>query len=451
MIKEGKASKSKKVKYFELDKPYTLSQAIIEADRCLLCYDSPCSQSCPAETDPGRFIKKLRLRNIKGAVKTIKENNILGGICGLVCPVDKLCEEKCLATGIDRAINIGRLQRFLVEYGWDIGFNPIDKKKNKNVNVAVVGSGPAGLTCAGELAKDGFMVTIFEKNEKLGGILRYGIPPYKLNDDFLDREIKDVLDLGVKVKTNYEFNGKGSIENLLKEGYKAIFVSTGLQNPYKLKIPGSDAKNVFTYHDFLWKINSGKVNEILDKVKDKNVLIVGGGSVAMDVAITCKLLNAKTVYCVALESMEDLPSDREDLHKAIDHHVVIKPQSRIKEILTKNKEVIGARGNEIKLLKKGDFSPSNIKDISGTEFSFKVDMIIFAIGSGVDPKIKEYLPNIKFDDKGYIKVNKDTYETSVKGIFAGGEIVTGPSLVVNAVRDGKKAAKSIINFLNKQL
>lgn len=448
MPKEGKKTKSKNSNYFQIEKPYTLSQAIIEADRCLLCYDSPCSKACPAETDPGRFIKKLRLRNLKGAVKTIKENNILGGICGIVCPVDKLCEEACLATGIDRAINIGKLQRFLVEYAWDIGFNPINKKRNKNVNVAIIGSGPAGLTCAGELAKEGYNVTIFEKNEKPGGILRYGIPPYKLNDEFLDREMKDILDLGVKIKTNYEFKGKGSIEKLLNDGFKAVFISTGLQNPYRLKIPGSNSKNVFTYYDFLWKINDGKASEVSKEIKNKNVAIIGGGSVAMDVGITCKMLNANNVYCISLESMEDLPSDREDLHKAIDHHIVIKPQSQVKEILTKNGKVVGVRGNEIKLLKKGDFSPSNIKDIPGTDFSFNVDYVIFAIGYGVNPKIKEYLPTVKFDEKGHIKVNK-SYETSVKGIFAGGEIVTGPSLVVNAVKDGKNAAKSIIKFLNK--
>jgi len=448
MLKEGKKVKPKGQDYFQIEKPYTLSQAIIEADRCLLCYDSPCSKACPAETDPGRFIKKLRLRNLKGAAKTIKENNILGGICGLVCPVDKLCEEACLATGIDRAINIGKLQRFLVEYSWDIGFNQLNKKRNKNVNVAIIGSGPAGLTCAGELAKEGYNVTVFEKNEKPGGILRYGIPPYKLNDEFLDREIKDILDLGVKIKTNYEFKGKGSIEKLLNDGFNAVFISTGLQNPYRLKIPGSNSKNVFTYNEFLWKINDGKVNEVSKDIKDKNIAIIGGGSVAMDVGITCKLLNANNVYCISLESMEDLPSDRQDLHKAIDHHIAIKPQSQVKEIITKNGKVVGVKGNEIKLLKKGDFSPSNIKDIEGTDFSFNVDYVIFAIGYGVDPKIKEYLPTVKFDEKGHIMVNK-SYETSVKGIFAGGEIVSGPGLVVNAVKDGKNAAKSIIKFLNK--
>ena len=448
MLKEGKKVKPKGQDYFQIEKPYTLSQAIIEADRCLLCYDSPCSKACPAETDPGRFIKKLRLRNLKGAAKTIKENNILGGICGLVCPVDKLCEEACLATGIDRAINIGKLQRFLVEYSWDIGFNPLNKKRNKNVNVAIIGSGPAGLSCAGELAKEGYNVTVFEKNEKPGGILRYGIPPYKLNDEFLDREIKDILDLGVKIKTNYEFKGKGSIEKLLNDGFNAVFISTGLQNPYRLKIPGSNSKNVFTYNEFLWKINDGKVNEVSKEIKNKNIAIIGGGSVAMDVGITCKLLNANNVYCISLESMEDLPSDRQDLHKAIDHHIAIKPQSQVKEIITKNGKVVGVKGNEIKLLIKGDFSPSNIKDIEGTDFSFNVDYVIFAIGYGVDPKIKEYLPTVKFDEKGHIMVNK-SYETSVKGIFAGGEIVSGPSLVVNAVKDGKNAAKSIIKFLNK--
>ncbi len=448
MVKKKKEIKSRN-DFFHLPEVYTLGQAILEADRCLLCYDAPCSKGCPAETDPGKFIKKLRLRNIKGAVKTVKENNILGGVCGLVCPVDKLCEEECLETGIDRPINIGKLQRFLVEYGWDIGFNPLNKKKNKDINIAIIGSGSAGLICAAELAKEGHNVTIFEKNEKLGGNLRYGIPPFKLDDKFLDREIEDILTLGVEIKTNHEFKGKGSIENLLKQGFKAIFISAGLTNPYKLKIPGADSKNVITWYDFLWEVNGGDINKVIEMVKNKNVAIIGGGSVAMDVGITCKLLNANSVYCIALESMEDLPADREDIHKAIDCHVIIKPQSQIKEISTKNGEVIGVKGTEIKLLKKGDFSPSNIKDIPGTEFSFKIGSVIFAIGSGVDSKNKEYLPLVEFDKKRYIKVNKKTLETSVKGIFAGGDIINGPGLVVDAVKDGKQAAKSIMNFLNK--
>lgn len=443
-----KISKKAKFKnFFQMENSISLNQAIIEADRCLLCYDPPCSKECPADTKPGEFIKKLRLRNIKGAIKTIKENNALGGVCGVVCPVDKLCEKGCLSTEIDRSIQIGKLQRFLIEYGWNLNFNPIKRKRLKNKKVAVIGSGPAGLSCARELAKEGFDVTIFEKNKKAGGILRYGIPPFKLNDDFLDREIKDIQNLGVKVKTNYTFKGKGAIEKLLKDNFKAIFVSTGLYKIKKLNIPGSNSKDVFTFYDFLWSVNNGGIEKLMDKIKNKNIAIIGGGSVALDVAITCKLLKAKNVYCIALENMENLPCDREDLHKAIDHNVIIKPQSQIKEIITKNGKVTHIKGNEIKLLKLGDFSPSNIKDIKGTDFSFKVDFVIFAIGAGVDPKIKELLPSIEFDNKGFIKVNNETYETSKKGIFAGGEVVTGPSLVVNAVRDGKLAAKSIINYL----
>jgi NADPH-dependent glutamate synthase beta subunit-like oxidoreductase len=450
-VEKMKFKNDVKKSMFHFEEGYSLSQAIIEVDRCLLCYDAPCNEGCPAETDPGKFIKKLRLKNLKGAIKTIKENNILGGICGIVCPVDKLCEEKCLATGIDRPINIGKLQRFLVEYGWQIGFSPITKRKNKNIKVAVVGSGPAGLTCAAELAKEGYNVTIFEGNEKLGGNLRYGVPSFKLSHDFLDREIEDILPLGVKIKCNSPITGKGSIENLLNKGFKAVFVSIGLTNPYRVNIPGINLKNVITSSDFLRDVNNGNIKKVSNMVKNKNVAIIGGGSVAMDTAITCKILKGDRVYSIALESQEELPADRADLHKAIDYHVIIKPQSQIKEIIDKNGVVIGVRGVEIEWIKPGDLSFSNIREIPDTEFSLKVDTVIFAIGSGPDPKIKEELPSVKFNKKGLIGINKKTYLTSVKGIFAGGDIVNGPGLVVNAVEDGKKVAKSIMKFLEKEI
>lgn len=432
---------------FDVEEGYSLSQAIAEADRCLLCYDAPCSEGCPAETDPGKFIRKLRLKNLKGAVRTIKANNILGGICGIVCPAGRLCEKKCSATEIDRPINIAKLQRFLVEYCWQTGFNPLIKKTigTLPIKVAVIGAGPAGLTCASELAKEGYDVTVFDKNKKPGGILRYGVPSFRLSEDFVDREIKDIIALGVQIKCNAPVKGKSAVENLLKKsggGFKAIFVGAGLSLPYKLNIPGANLKNVTTSTDFLKNVRAGNQKKI-----GKNVAIIGGGSVAMDVANTCKVLKAKRVYCIALESMQELPADKDDLLMAIDNYIIIKPQSRIKEIVGRNGAVVGVKGNETEWKVPGLLIPSNAKDVPGTEFSLKVGAVIIAIGSGPDLWLKEQLPNVRFTRRGLIQVNKNTLATSVKGIYAGGDIVRGPALVVDSIADGKKAAKSIIKFL----
>ncbi|MCG2677365.1 NAD(P)-binding protein, partial [bacterium] len=224
-MKSTKRKTNKLENILDMEKGFDLSQAIIEASRCLLCHDAPCSQECPAENDPATFIRKLRFRDIKGAVRTIKENNILGGICGIVCPNEKLCQKACSATEIDRPIEIGKLQRFLVEYGWETGFKPFEKIPTTKAKVATVGSGPAGLSCAAELARAGFDVTVFESREKPGGVLRYGVPEFRLNSEFLDREIEDVKELGVKIKCKSRIGAKG-VDNLIKKGFKAVFIAT---------------------------------------------------------------------------------------------------------------------------------------------------------------------------------------------------------------------------------
>ena len=432
---------------FDVQEGYSLTQAVAEADRCLLCYDAPCSEGCPAETDPGTFIRKLRLKNLKGAVRTIKKNNILGGVCGIVCPTGRLCEEKCSSTEIDRTINIGKLQRFLIEYGWQVGFKPLIKKPANNIKVAVVGSGPAGLTCAAELAKEGFDVTVFESNKKPGGILRYGVPSFRLGEDFIARELKDITTLGVQIKCESPVKGKGAIEGLLRKGFKAVFVAAGLSSPYKLNLPGAHLKNVTTSTEILKDVRAGNQKKISKMVKNKNVAIIGGGSVAMDVANTCKVLKAKKVYCIALESMQEIPADKDDLQMAIDNYIIIKPQCRIKEILGQGGTVSGVKGNETEWKVPGLLVPSNAKDVPGTEFSLKFGAVIIAIGSGPNPQLEEQLPNVQFTKRGLIGVNKNTLATSVKGIYAGGDIVRGPALVVDSVADGKKAAQSIIKFL----
>ncbi|MFH1352472.1 MAG: FAD-dependent oxidoreductase [bacterium] len=425
----------------------TLAQAFAEAQRCLLCHDAPCSKECPANTDPGTFIRKLHLRNIKGAIRTIKENNILGGVCGAVCPTEKTCQKACSATEIDRPVEIGKLQRFLIEYGWETGFNPLKNTAGKKTEVAIIGSGPAGLSCAAELAKAGINVTIFEKKEKPGGVLRYGIPEFRLSSKFLDREIEDIRMLGVKIKCNSKIGANG-VNNLKKKGFKAVFIATGLWNPYKIKMPGSGLKNVITATEFLESIRTSDRKKIISMVKNKNIAIIGGGSVAMDAANSCKELGSRKVYCLCLESPAEIPASKDDLETARDNFVIIKPQCQVKEIIGNGGSVAGIKGTETEWVKPNLFIPSNAREVPGTEFNLKVKAVIMAIGSGADPEIKNLCPGIKYKSNKLIDVKKDGVSTADKNIFAGGDIVRGPGLVAEAVQDGKEAAKKIIKCLN---
>jgi len=425
----------------------TLAQAFAEAQRCLLCHDAPCSKECPANTDPGTFIRKLHLRNIKGAIRTIKENNILGGVCGTVCPTEKTCQKACSATEIDRPVEIGKLQRFLIEYGWETGFNPLKNTAGKKAEVAIIGSGPAGLSCAAELAKAGINVTIFEKKEKPGGVLRYGIPEFRLSSKFLDREIEDIRMLGVKIKCNSKIGANG-VNNLKKKGFKAVFIATGLWNPYKIKMPGSGLKNVITATEFLESIRTSDRKKIISMVKNKNIAIIGGGSVAMDAANSCKELGSRKVYCLCLESPAEIPASKDDLETARDNFVIIKPQCQVKEIIGNGGSVAGIKGTETEWVTPNLFIPSNAREVSGTEFNLKVKAVIMAIGSGPDPEIKNLCPGIKYKSNNLIDAKKDGVSTADKNIFAGGDIVRGPALVAEAVQDGKEAAKKIIKCLN---
>ncbi|MFH1957826.1 MAG: FAD-dependent oxidoreductase [bacterium] len=425
----------------------TLAQAFTEAQRCLLCHDAPCSKECPADTDPGTFIRKLHLRNIKGAIRTIKENNILGGVCGVVCPTEKTCQKACSATEIDRPVEIGKLQRFLIEYGWETGFKPLKTETGKKSEVAIIGSGPAGLSCGAELAKAGFKVTIFEEKKEPGGVLRYGIPEFRLNSKFLDREIKDIKMLGVKIKCNSKI-GTNGVNNLRKKGFKAVFIATGLWNPYKIRIPGSGLKNVITATEFLESIRNGNRKKITSMVKNKNVAVIGGGSVAMDVANSCKELGSRKVYCICLEGLAEIPASKDDLETARDNFVIIKPQSQVKGIVGDGGSVAGIKGTETEWVKPDLFIPSNIKEVSGTEFNLKVKAVVMAIGSGPAPGIKNLCPGIKYKSNNLINAKKDGVSTTDKNIFAGGDIVRGPALVAEAVHDGKEAAKKIIKCLN---
>jgi len=286
----------------------------------------PCSEACPASTQPAEFIRKLRFKNITGAIRTIKENNILGGACGVLCPTSRLCEEKCSAMfqsqnrpeGADRPIPIGKIQRFLIEHAWDRGFKVFEKATPRSQKVAVVGSGPGGLSCAAELAKDGYQVTVFEAKPEPGGVLRYGVVSYRFDLDFLEHEMEDIRSLGITFTCNSPIRGKDGAEKLLKEGFDAVFLAPGLWAAASIRPAGKDIDGLFSSVDYLAALRDGRFEEMEHKFQGKTVAVIGGGSVAMDCIESAVRLGARDVYLIYRRSYSQMPAEADERIEALE-------------------------------------------------------------------------------------------------------------------------------------
>lgn len=398
---------------------FTPRTAMEEAARCLLCHDAPCSKGCPAGTDPAKFIRSIRFRNVKGAAETIRENNILGGTCAHVCPYNRLCEEACSRCGIDKPIQIGLLQRYAIEQEEALGMQtlkaPAEKKAAK---VACIGAGPASLACAAKLAQEGYEVTIFEAEAKAGGVLTYGITPSRLPQSVVDHDIKQVENLGVKFVFNTKVDSAKFAE--LQKEFKAIFVGVGLWQTKLPEIPGVELPGVIAAADFLKKARTsdGTYNP------GKKVIVVGGGNVAMDCAVTAKLLGAETAIYYR-RSIEEAPAEMEELQHVLELGVSITTGFAPAEV-TGNGKVEGMK----------------FKGRDGvSEASVACDTVVFAIGQGA-----EAVPApVKVNDKGLVVVSGS--KTNVEGVFAGGDIAHGGKTVVEAVAAGKVAAFEIAEYL----
>jgi len=396
-----------------------------EAARCLLCHDAPCSAGCPAGTDPGKFIRSIRFRNPKGAAETIRENNILGGSCARICPYDNLCEEACSRCGIDKPIKIGKLQRYAIEqekaFRMKILKAPAKKKAGK---VACVGAGPASLACAAELAKAGYQVTIYEKEEKAGGVLTYGIAPSRLPQSVVDHDIAQVKGLGVK----FEF-GKTVGENidLSKMDFDAIFIGAGLWGSSLPDIQGTNLKGVYTAVEFL-KSARGKKDKFEFGPK---VVVVGGGDVAVDCAATAKLLGAEEVRIVYRRTLEEAPANMNEFKYALTLGVGI----------TTNMAPAGLEGKS-----KLEYAVFKGRD-KKSDLKLAADTIVFAIGQKATDMTK--IMPVAVAEKGVVKANSKG-KTNLAKVFAGGDVVNGGATAVEAVKEGKDAAASIIAYLEKK-
>lgn len=432
-----------------MNKGFDFSQALAEADRCLLCHDAPCSKGCPADTDPGKFIKKFKMQNIKGAIRTIKENNILGGACGILCPTSKLCEKECVSSDLDRPIRIGKIQDFLVRHGRDIGFKVFDKPESSLEKVAVIGSGPAGLSCGAELAKKGYLVTIFEKMGEPGGVLRYGVPSERFSKDYLKKELEDIKNLGVEFVFNHPIKEEGEAEDLLNKGFKAVFVATGLWDA--AAVFNEKPRSVYSSVEFLASPHTDDSGNMEEQVKGKKVAVIGGGSVAMDCAGLALTLGAADVYLVYRRSFCQMPAEQDERIEALENNVHFMILNQPRGYLTDSNGVASG----IKLIRtelsprQDDQRPFPV-EIKDSEWNFHCDVVVEAIGNKAFENSDRLYPGVAVDSGKLIKASLDNCRTSKQAIFAGGDIVRGPSLVVNAVRDGKTAADAINDYLKQR-
>ena len=429
-----------------MDKRYDFTQAWAEADRCLLCHDAPCSKGCPANTDPGKFIKKFKMQNIKGAIRTIKENNILGGACGILCPTARLCEKECASSHLDRPIQIGKIQEFLVRHGRDIGFKVFEKPESIFEKVAVIGSGPAGLSCGAELAKKGYKVTIFEKMDEPGGVLRYGVPSYRFSKEYLKTELEDIINLGVEFKCNHAIKEVGEAEELLNKGFKAVFIATGLWDA--ATIFDEKPEGVYNSVEFLSSPHTGRLDILKDQVKDKKVAVIGGGSVAMDCAGFAASLGAKDVYLVYRRSFCQMPAEKDEKVESLENNIHFLILNQPKAYLTNDKGVVsGIKLVRTQLSQAQDGQRRSPIEIKDSQWVLDIDLVVEAIGNKAFEDSDKLYPGVDIDDKKLIQAKLDNCQTSQQAIFAGGDIVRGPALVVNAVQDGKTAANAIDNYL----
>lgn len=401
---------------------FTHRTAMEEAARCLLCHDAPCSKGCPAGTDPAKFIRSIRFRNDRGAAETIRENNILGGTCARVCPYDRLCEEACSRCGIDKPIEIGKLQRYAIEQEKAYGMKTLSAPDKKVGNVACVGAGPASLAAAAELAKAGYNVTILEREAKAGGVLTYGIVPSRLPQDVVDHDIAQVEGLGVKFKFNTEVKAADL------DAYDAVFVGAGLWADNLPQIDGIELKGVYAAVDFLKEARTK--GEGFNP--GKKVLVVGGGDVAVDCAVSAKLLGAEDVKIVYRRTLEEAPGNMTEFQYALSLGIG----------MTTGMAPAAVKGN-------GKVEAVEFKGFrdEAAELTLSADTIVFATGQKAEDMGK--VAGVKLTDKGTIAAN-DAGATDVEKIFAAGDIVNGGKTVVEAVAAGKVAAASMIAYLEKK-
>ncbi|MFH1837305.1 MAG: NADPH-dependent glutamate synthase [Candidatus Omnitrophota bacterium] len=433
---------------------YNEEEAVAEAARCLQCKTSPCVKGCPAEIDIPRFIKAIKERRFKDSSAIIKETNNLPAVCGRVCPQEDQCEKVCVLIKTGNPINIGSLERFAADQ--DMQDETGEEKsaatvKGTGKKVAVIGAGPAGLTCAADLAKEGHSVTIFEALHKPGGVLTYGIPEFRLPKSMVMKEVEGIKKLGVEIKLNYVIGKIKTIDKLRKEGFEAFFIATGAGLPHFMEIDGENLNGVYSANEFLTRVNLMKAYKFPEYDTPinigKKVAVIGAGNVAMDSARCALRLGAEKVYIVYRRTEDEMPARIDEIHHAKEEGIEF-------HLLTTPVKILGdGKGNVKKLLclknRLGEPDDSGRRRpiaIEGSEYEMDMDTVIVAIGNGPNPLLLNTVDGLKLKKWGNIEADNDG-KTSVKDIFAGGDIVTGSATVIAAMGAGKYAARAINKML----
>lgn len=430
---------------------YSKEEALLEANRCLGCKKAKCKEKCPVNIDIPEFVKQIKIGNIEEAAKIIGKSSSLPAICGRVCSQELQCESQCTLGLKGEALAIGKLERFVADYMIENNISITYDINKNNKKVAIVGSGPSGLTCAGDLAKFGYDVTIFEALHEAGGVLVYGIPEFRLpKNKIVKREIENVKKLGVKIETNIIVGKTVSIEKLFEEGFQAVFIGSGAGLPKFMGIKGENANGVFSANEFLTRNNLMKgFDENYDTpIKiGKKVAVVGGGNVAMDAARTALRLGAK-VSIVYRRSEDELPARAEEIYHAKEEGIHFKVLTSPIEIIQDDKGWVKAM-KCVKMRLKGADSSGRKRpvEIEGSEFILDVDTVIMSIGTSPNPIITSNTKGLNVSKGQCIVACEETGQTSINGVFAGGDAVTGAATVILAMGAGKKAAKAIDKYL----
>ena len=432
---------------------YSADIAKEEANRCLQCKTSPCRQGCPVEVDIPAFIKILREGDVIGAAKKIKEKSALPAICGRVCPQEKQCESHCVLSKAGQPVAIGRLERFVADYERETAQVEVPKIEHKDMKVAVVGAGPAGLTAAGDLALAGYEVTVFEALHKEGGVLVYGIPEFRLPKAIVASEVQYIKSLGVKFITDVIIGKTLSIEDLFAAGFKAVFIGSGAGAPQFMNIPGENLNGVYSANEFLTRVNLMKGYDFPKAQTPvwlgKNVAVVGGGNVAMDSARTSLRLGAENVWLVYRRSEEEMPARREEIEHAKEEGVQFKLLNNPVQILGKDSWVNGLECVKMELGEPDASGRRRPLAVEGSNFVLPADTVIMALGNKPNPLIPQTTPGLVVTKKGTIVIDEETGLTSREGVYAGGDIVTGAATVISAMGAGKRAAKAICRLLEE--
>ena len=432
---------------------YTEEQAVDEANRCLNCKNKPCVGGCPVAIDIPAFIEKVKERDFEGAYEVIAQSSSLPAVCGRVCPQETQCESKCVRGIKGEPVAIGRLERFVADWHMEHSKEAPKAPAKNGHKCAIIGAGPSGLTCAGDLAKMGYEVTVFEALHLAGGVLVYGIPEFRLPKTIVQREVDNLKALGVKIETNVVIGRTIEIDELFEQGFEAIFIGSGAGLPNFMGIPGENLKGVYSANEFLTRVNlmkAYKPDSDTPIKQNTSVAVVGGGNVAMDAARCAKRLGAENVYIVYRRSENELPARKEEVEHAKEEGIIFKTLNNPVEIIgNEHKFVTGMKCIEMELGEPDASGRRRPIEKPGSEFMLDVDCVVMSIGTSPNPLIRNTTKGLDTNKHGCFIADENGL-TSREGVYAGGDAVTGAATVILAMGAGKTAAKAMDEYIRSK-